>query len=374
LNKELDGGKVLDKAWTRTHPSSPDVNFLRLEQSGQRLFLDAVKRLRTHEWSPVEFHSQLKSPGTPAKSFFTKATNLQMLLFAVRVLLPTAICGIFHRRKRALWTVAITPLPTSGEWGKTDYSRAEWLRPSSNFFVADPFVWLSGNDVFIFVEEYDYSQRKGRVAVTRWSPTEGFGPLETALEETIHLSFPFLFEFEGQVLMMPEQSERHELWCYSTSNFPHNWKKHRLIEAGLQCTDSVLLWHQDKWWLFYSKVVGEAAEDNLYASYSSSPFGPWIPHPCHPLKTGLRGSRMAGAFWRDPTGALIRPSQDCSQIYGGSLVFHEILELTPTSFRESEINTLNASAFPKPWRDRCHTWNTAGPWVVVDACNNNSKQ
>ena len=78
---------------------------------------------------------------------------------------------------------------------------------------------------------------------------------------------------------------------------------------------------------------------------------------------------MAGNFFTRQDGRLVRPAQDCSVCYGGSLVFHEVEELTPKDYRERQIiATTDVASFPAPWNQRCHTFNLADKRVVFDAC------
>ena len=168
--------------------------------------------------------------------------------------------------------------------------------------------------------------------------------------------------------MMPERHLGGPLWTYECVEFPHRWQRHRVVFDAWPCVDATLLSHDGRWWLFCSRVTGELSEDNLYAFHSSSPFGSWQSHALNPIREGLRGSRMAGAFFRNGDGALLRPSQDCSACYGGALVLHTVEELTPTTYREKEIAVVTADAFPPPWNRRVHTFHATKEWVAFDAC------
>lgn len=72
---------------------------------------------------------------------------------------------------------------------------------------------------------------------------------------------------------------------------------------------------------------------------------------------------MAGRlFLRD--GRLIRPGQDCAAGYGKALVFNEVLELGPTTYRERTLSRFAprlACAL-----DGCHTYSADGDIEVLD--------
>jgi hypothetical protein len=72
---------------------------------------------------------------------------------------------------------------------------------------------------------------------------------------------------------------------------------------------------------------------------------------------------MAGPILR-AGDRLLRPAQDCSKSYGGSLVFFEIERLSETEYRERRIRETRPdplSAFP----EALHTWSPAADGRVA---------
>jgi hypothetical protein len=98
--------------------------------------------------------------------------------------------------------------------------------------------------------------------------------------------------------------------------------------------------------------------------HSKSPFGPFESHPFNPIRMGLEGSRMGGAILRSG-GRLLRPAQNCSRSYGGSLQFYEIEKLTTAEYRERKVREIRpdaGSGFPLA----LHTWSRSGATVAID--------
>jgi hypothetical protein len=63
-------------------------------------------------------------------------------------------------------------------------------------------------------------------------------------------------------------------------------------------------------------------------------------------------------------GRLWRPAQDCAHGYGSGLLLAEVLELSPTAFRQREHAILKPG---EHWSGRkLHTLNRAGPLEVID--------
>ena len=73
-------------------------------------------------------------------------------------------------------------------------------------FLADPFVFKKDGIDYIFVEDFFYSDRKGRISVIKISNGK-YQFLGIVLEEEFHLSFPFIFESQESIFMIPETSQ-----------------------------------------------------------------------------------------------------------------------------------------------------------------------
>ena len=108
----------------------------------------------------------------------------------------------------------------------------------------------------------------------------------------------------------------------------------------------------------------------LYLFYADSPMGPWRPHRLNPVKVDVRSTRPAGRPFRHG-GRLYRPAQDGAPVYGSAIVVHEILELTPTSFREVQIARISPEW--RPGLSGTHTLNAAGSLTAIDARQRRSR-
>jgi hypothetical protein len=103
--------------------------------------------------------------------------------------------------------------------------------------------------------------------------------------------------------------------------------------------------------------------DSLAIFYAERLFGPWLPHASNPVLIDRASARPAGNFVTR-NGRLWRPVQDCANGYGAALGLAEILELTPTTFRQVVRHSLR----PGPaWPGRkLHTLNRCGELEVID--------
>lgn len=231
-------------------------------------------------------------------------------------------------------------------------------------FLADPCAVRRGNETFVFCEDYPYRTERGVISVSSLRADGMLSPPITVLERSYHLSYPFVFQSEGNWWMVPESSENRTVDLYRAIEFPFRWELHATLLDNLTAVDATL--HYDgRWWMFLN--IGDCDSstwDELSIYLADELAGPWRPHPRNPVKCSPRAARPAGALFRDGD-ALIRPAQDCSTIYGGGVRFCRIDTLTENEFAETELEFVAPSIIPGA--TGLHTWTAAGDLHVVDA-------
>ena len=286
--------------------------------------------------------------------------NLETAAFALR-LARRALCGAVETTLyRPQWCLAYERDP---EPARVRPERLRRLIPPGDRFWADPFPVEAGGRCFVFVEEWLYRRGKGRISVLE---LEGDTVMEagTALEESHHLSHPFLFRWNGRLYMIPESGGARRVELYRCLSFPLRWERDRVLLDGLSGVDATLEEIDGAWWMFLNVGKrGISNHDELHLYYADSPLGPWREHARNPVKSDARSARPAGRLIRDD-GQLLRPAQDCTPRYGSAVCLQRILELTPDRFAEEPVARLGAEAVPGA--DRIHTLNGCGGVRFID--------
>jgi hypothetical protein len=157
------------------------------------------------------------------------------------------------------------------------------------------------------------------------------------LSRPYHLSYPHVFEADGEILMIPETGENRTLELYRATEFPLKWELVKVLMKDGVYSDATPLFRQGRWWLFVTvDAAGNATQDELSIFHSEAITGPWMPHAANPVKSDSRASRSGGRIIKHGD-RLFRPAQDCDRHYGAGLVWFEITELTPTRFSERQV-------------------------------------
>jgi hypothetical protein len=240
------------------------------------------------------------------------------------------------------------------------------LIPPKDRFWADPHVIFKNNIYYIFFEEYIYKNKKGIISLIKMEKNGNYTKPVKILEEDYHLSYPFIFEYENQVYMIPETHSVKTIQIYRCTEFPEKWEFCKVILKNIDAVDSTLLYYNKKWWLF-TGVKNEQNSDwgNLHIFYSDNPLSEnWIPHQMNPIITSKRNSQPAGKIFFDEN-SLYRPAQTSTdKEYGREIIINKIETLNEKEYSEKEIERI------KPWNKKIkgiHTVNFENEFTILDA-------
>ncbi|KAF6150414.1 hypothetical protein GIB67_034113 [Kingdonia uniflora] len=196
------------------------------------------------------------------------------------------------------------------------------------------------NTIYLFYETKNSITLQGDIGVAR-SNDKGatWQQLGIALNEEWHLSYPYVFDYDGQIYMMPESGQKGEVRLYRAVSFPMQWTLDKVI-LKKPLVDSFILNHDGTYWLFGSDHSGFGIKKNgqLEIWYSNSPLGPWKPHKQNPIYNTDRslGARNGGRPFTY-NGNLYRIGQDCGETYGRRVRTFKVEILTKDQYKEIEV-------------------------------------
>ncbi|XP_042479116.1 glucosamine inositolphosphorylceramide transferase 1-like [Macadamia integrifolia] len=207
-------------------------------------------------------------------------------------------------------------------------------------FVADPFLFVQGDTLYLFYETKNSVTLQGDIGVAK-SIDKGasWQQLGIALDEDWHLSYPYVFSYHDQIYMMPESSQKGELRLYRAINFPLQWTLDKVIMKR-PIVDAVVINYNRNYWLLGSDHSGFSSKKNgeLEIWYSSSPMGPWKPHKQNPIYNTDKsyGARNGGRPFIY-NGNLYRIGQDCGESYGQRVHVFKVEVLNKDEYKEVEV-------------------------------------
>jgi hypothetical protein len=241
------------------------------------------------------------------------------------------------------------------------------LIPPNDRSWMDPFAWRHGDDYYIFCEEWVFGDPHAHISVLHLDER---GQMKTevkpVIREPYHLAYPFLFEFDGLLYLVPDGRASGKIDVYRCETFPHQWVKAKTLMNGVEAVDSTLVEHNQKWWLFTSlQRHFYKLWHALFAFHADSPLAEhWTPHPRNPVVCGFDRARPAGRIF--VLGEkLYRPSQNNVKRYGDTLNINEIVRLDAEDFQERVVNRVVPN--PGVGRVASHHLDWNGGMLVMDA-------
>jgi hypothetical protein len=227
------------------------------------------------------------------------------------------------------------------------------LAPDHSGFWADPFVHEHQGRKMLFFEEILERHGRGHICAMELGPDGAFDRPIKILMRPYHLSYPFLFEYQGSIFMIPESAEAGKVEAFRCTQYPETWEWHSTLLENIHAYDTTLVEHEGLWWMFMTvHQHGNSPNDELHLYFAESPFGKWIPHPLNPISLDVRSSRPAGQLYRK-NGKLYRPAQDCSGRYGRAIVIREVRRMTTTDYEEVTVEKISAA-----WARNAHATHT----------------
>lgn len=271
--------------------------------------------------------------------------------------------------RKDIWRPGIVHAPFDAilAAGSIDGFACTWLPPTGSFrFLADPFgLWRDGK-LHVFVETYDYRVRIGAIEVLTYDADFRLLGRASVLSEPWHLSYPNVFEAEGETWMLPEAHRSGGLTLYRAVDFPTRWEPAHHIVLDHVAVDATPLFHDGLWWLFYTSASRAADKMSaLHIAFAERLAGPWIAHPLNPVRVDIASSRPGGTACVID-GEVVLPVQDCSRTYGGAIRPLRFTTLTPDRAVMAAGAAITAPTGFAPYTEGLHTLSAAGGVTLID--------
>ena len=226
-------------------------------------------------------------------------------------------------------------------WGYLEYRKSIYIENEKGTFNADPFVVEKDNKNYCFVECFNYAEKKAKINVYELSE-KGYVFLGTALEESFHLSFPFIFEFNNEFYMVPESSKNRDIRLYKCQNFPLKWELQEILIDDIDAADTMIFQKNNKWWMMTNedplKLNNHNYQMNIY--YSDNLLnGEWISHKNNPIIMDANSARNAGLLLDEDNVFRVSQAFGFYKKYGENFSINKIELIDVNSYSEKTFSS-----------------------------------
>lgn len=242
---------------------------------------------------------------------------------------------------------------------------------------ADPFLFAHNGRIYLFYEHVIWS-KKGEIKMISSADLVNWTDPVTVLKETCHISYPYVFEHEGEIYMIPETCAFKEIRIYKADNsqlthFSYHTtilKEDESDTSEISFSDSSIYKIDDIYYLHTCRQ--KDGVNNLELYISRSLFGSYVKHPASPMVVNQKFGRNAGSLF-SYNGKLYRPAMNCENGYGDGVGLFEVDRMTPTEYSEHIVNdNLLQSSGNEFYRFNGHHFNTAvfnGQYIISTDSN-----
>jgi hypothetical protein len=334
LNNNLDGGEILFKG------SMPTKHFYFLNQ--RFIFKQSAKYISNVLEKIYKKQKKIINNKIYYNRIFRDPNLIQIFNYIIRtysLIFFKFIRKIFNKKDN--WNIAFKK-------GKFNEFRLEQFKiiNSNHGFLADPFLFKKNNDNYIFAEEYSYKKKRGVITCFKLIENE-FVSLGTVLEESFHLSFPYIFKYENEILMCPETFEKKEIRLYSCLEFPKKWEFKKTLIKNISATDTLIFYKNDIWWMLTNSDQNEidyTSELSIFYSKDGPLTDNWISHKLNPIYVNPLKARNGGLIYDD--GNIFRVNQKIGfNQYGKTFAINKILNIDENSYKEEVFSNVKPNFF-----------------------------
>ncbi len=363
LDESLDAGTVLSRGLLATW-GKPDVkrNRYNVYWSTQHFVIQRLYELHRYGAEHLRRRARICGEYRGRRAIYRVPTNTEMARWLVPKAAQAAARRLRKREDRSHWQIGLrhSKQPLFRDPATLAPSQVTWLDSPRGKFWADPFLIERYGASWVFLENYDYGEKRAVIDCARIDNGR-LVDVRTVLNRPEHLSFPHVFEHEGEVWMVPESEQAGAVNLFRAARFPDQWVFERTL-LDIRAVDPVLLKHRNRWHMFVSPVIVDGQVPFTLLFMAPQLLGPWTLHPAGCISDDVRFARGAGAIIRDGE-RLIRVSQECAAGYGHSICFSEI-DLGEDTYAEKPYAQLLPESLGN--FDGVHTYNRLGDWEVID--------
>ena len=328
LNEVLDNGDVIFKG------NIPTSFFYKLNVCKlflkSNIFLHKILEKISKDINSVNFF-----PKTLVDAKIFEIPKFHQSIFYLSKTLFLGIKKIFRKLFgwSFVWNVAYQ---FTSNWKNPVFKRSKVIKNPKNRFLADPFVIKFDNKRTIFVEDYSFKTKKGKISAYDIKP-EGHQEIGVVLEEKFHLSYPFLIKSNQNLFMIPETHEANDIRIYKCIDFPLKWKLHKILIKNIRAVDNNIIKYNNKYWLFTNKDSSDVDDfaSELHIFYADElDSTSWKSHPKNPVIFDSKKARNGGKILSDDKHLYRVFQKHDFDKYGASLGISKIKILTENDYEE----------------------------------------
>lgn len=217
------------------------------------------------------------------------------------------------------------------------------VQNTEKYWYADPILFNHEEKTWLFVEAFNKEKKRGEIGVFEVNEDCSTGNYRTVVKLDCHMSYPYVFDYYGDIYMIPESGANKKVYLYKAINFPYDWKQVGVLCENKAFRDSTVYCVDNS---VYMLTYERTDNNKLFHTYACYEYKIDIEN-CRAVLMDTyedqKASLRPAGFVAYEKGNIIRSSQKCNRIYGESLIFWKI-SISDTSWKAAQkIKQVNGS-------------------------------
>lgn len=238
------------------------------------------------------------------------------------------------------------------------------IRPTRKQWYADPFLFCYRGNMYLFVEIMDERYGKGTIGYCELEDNLKTREFKEIIREPFHMSYPYVFEFNGVVYMIPETFQANSIRLYKCVTFPNEWTFDRILVENVRCVDTSFI---------VDELLGLYAETHDIDSQKNRFYKMDLLNDCtieitDQMTKRFMERRPGGGFLQFDNG-IFHALQNCDNCYGEYLHICKVNRFDDQHIDEDEVCTISIGDVKvRDGRtyERVHTFNRCGDYEAID--------
>lgn len=204
-------------------------------------------------------------------------------------------------------------------------SAFEVLKSTWRYWYADPIVFAHAGEEYLFAERMDRWSSKGILVAAKISE-DGISAFSPVLEEPYHLSYPFVFEKNGELFMIPESTSDRSVKLYRCLQFPYHWQCEKVLFEDVLYADTNVICAGGHYYLITGEMDPNIGSKTKTLIFEADGIEQGDLFALEQSKNSVFSYEQRGAGrWIEEGGQLIQPTQ-CgdTENYGTALKFRTV--------------------------------------------------
>lgn len=251
------------------------------------------------------------------------------------------------------------------------------LKPTGRYWYADPIPFSFDNNTYVAMEVFDCKDGKGYIGLSFFNKNGVLTSPQKIIDEPFHLSFPYIFTYQGELYLLPESSSVNQIRIYKMGENIYDWNLYHKYDNMTGIVDTIVSIDYNTGYL-YLLATQKNKENYLLTQLRYFIIKDWETMQLVDISRSL-DSKYYSLSLRNG-GKILEYKHICYRVlqestlkqYGVNLLFSQIDSMDEKSFSEHIVKKVDTTSMQIPLSSKItqilgtHTYGLCEDYEIID--------